>query len=137
MSFGIRDGKYVVGMVNNDEVLRESNPFQDLVSGAGWLVRSGVNYVDTSARDGHLDYLRDLAAGEETGEAPGKGLDDVLTAKLARTALGYDVDGRLILLQVRLGFNHGPRYAWPRESLGDESRRGKRRGRPRLALRTC
>lgn len=131
MSFGVRGGKYVVGMVTNEEVLDESNPFQDLISGAGWLVRSGVNHVDASARDGHLDYLRDIGTGSgdggrDHGEAPGEGLDDVLTAKLARTALGYDAEGRLILLQVGLlGWNSvtakkgaGTGLEMPREILG-------------------
>lgn len=90
-----------MGAVTADEVRDEDNPFQDLVSGAGWLVRAGVNHVEASARDGHLDILRN--EGEETvGEdEKGQGLDDVLTAKLARTAIGHDAEGRLILLQVR------------------------------------
>lgn len=89
----------MVGVVAADEVLDDANPFEDLISGAGWLVRAGVNYVEASARDGHLDVLRD--AEEEGGqEGQGEGLDDVLTAKLARTAIGHDAEGRLILLQV-------------------------------------
>lgn len=100
MNFGVRAGKFVVGMVTAEEVMEVSNPFQDLISGAGWLVRSGANYVEASAREGHLDILRPGWSGKPEGEAVGQGLDDVLRAKLARTALGHDAEGRLILVQV-------------------------------------
>lgn len=115
VSFGIRDGSYVVGDVTSDEVLDNANPFRDLISGAGWLVRAGVNHVEASARDGHMDILRggsggssgeegEVEAGEGEGGRGGEGLGDVLTDKLARTAIGHDAEGRLILLQVRLGW---------------------------------
>ncbi|CAN0535796.1 unnamed protein product, partial [Ectocarpus sp. 8 AP-2014] len=86
VSFGVRGDSFVVGTITAEEVLDEQNPFQNLISGAGWLVRAGVNHVEASARDGHLD---------------GGALDDLLVAKLARTAIGHDSEGRLILLQVR------------------------------------
>lgn len=100
VNFGVRGGKYVVGMVTAPEIMDESNPFQDLISGAGWLVRSGANYVEASAREGHLDILRPGWTGETEGDQVVGGLEDVLTAKLARSALGHDAEGRLILLQV-------------------------------------
>lgn len=120
VSFGIRGGSYVVGAVTTEEVLDQENPFQNLISGAGWLVRAGVNHVEASARDGHLDILRNNGGGggsdggpaadgddddDDTAEGAGDGgwLEDVLVAKLARTAVGHDSEGRLILLQVRLG----------------------------------
>lgn len=123
VSFGIRGGSYVVGAVTADEAQDTDNPFQDLISGAGWLVRAGVNHVEASARDGHLDVLRgtgggggggtsgdddDGSGGNGDGDEAGTGddggwLEDVLVAKLARTAIGHDSEGRLILLQVRGG----------------------------------
>lgn len=130
VSFGIRGGSYVVGTVTAEEVLNGEDPFQNLISGAGWLVRAGVNHVEASARDGHLDILRKNGGGgegetsgdssggggggpavdgddDETAEGAGAGdggwLEDVLVAKLARTAIGHDSEGRLILLQVRQG----------------------------------
>lgn len=96
VSFGIRGEKYVVGNITEAEVLDQEKPFQELVSGAGWLVRGGMNHVEASASEGHLDVLRE---GDE-GEDEGKGLEDVMAAKLARTAIGHDAEGRLILLQV-------------------------------------
>lgn len=124
MSFGIRGGRFVVGDITAEEVLDDQNPFQDLISGAGWLVRAGVNHVEASARDGHLDILLNAedeqngtddatAADDDDGADDGDGaaagfgeggggkLGDVLVAKLARTAIGHDAEGRLILLQVR------------------------------------
>lgn len=113
VSFGIRGGSYVVGAVTADEAEDADNPFQNLISGAGWLVRAGVNHVEASARDGHLDVLRNNgggggsdddgaeAAGDGDGDGDGGWLEDVLVAKLARTAIGHDSEGRLILLQVR------------------------------------
>lgn len=121
VSFGIRGGSYVVGTVTADEVQDADNPFQNLISGAGWLVRAGVNHVEASARDGHLDILRNTGSGgggggetsgdssgdigddDEAGAEGGGWLEDVLVAKLARTAIGHDSEGRLILLQVRGG----------------------------------
>lgn len=93
----------MVGNITEEEVLDQENPFQELVSGAGWLVRGGVNHVQASGSEGHLDVLR---VGEE--EKKGEGLDDVLAAKLARTAIGHDADGRLILLQVCYWVGHNP-----------------------------
>lgn len=104
----------MVGTITAEEVLDEQNPFQNLISGAGWLVRAGVNHVEASARDGHLDVLLDDdddVEGEEGGGSgssssssagvrEGGALDDLLVAKLARTAIGHDSEGRLILLQV-------------------------------------
>lgn len=126
VSFGIRGDSFVVGDITADEVLDDQNPFQNLISGAGWLVRAGVNHVEASARDGHLDILLDAKDGvrgsdgatvddedddddggdDDGATAVGGGgdagrLDDVLVAKLARTAIGHDAEGRLILLQVR------------------------------------
>ena len=88
----------MVGVITEEEVKNTTNPFQELISGAGWLVRAGVNHIEASARDGHLDVVR--GGGGELDEKEGEGLDDVLTAKLARTAIGHDAEGRLILLQV-------------------------------------
>ncbi|CAN0575071.1 unnamed protein product, partial [Ectocarpus sp. 12 AP-2014] len=59
VSFGVRGDSFVVGAITAEEVLDEQNPFQNLISGAGWLVRAGVNHVEASARDGHLDVLLD------------------------------------------------------------------------------
>lgn len=126
VSFGIRGDSYVVGDITAQDVLDDQNPFQNLISGAGWLVRAGVNHVEASARDGHLDVLLneiDQGSGGSSddattaavdgdddagvaGAAAGVGgdggrLDDVLVTKLARTAIGHDAEGRLILLQVR------------------------------------
>ncbi|CAN0281564.1 unnamed protein product [Ectocarpus sp. 4 AP-2014] len=114
VSFGVRGDSFVVGTITSEEVLDEQNPFQNLISGAGWLVRAGVNHVEASARDGHLDVLLDDdddGEGEEGGGSGGSGsgsagvgeggaLDDLLVAKLARTAIGHDSEGRLILLQT-------------------------------------
>lgn len=85
----------MVGNITKEEILDQARPFQEVVSGAGWLVRGGVNHVQASASEGHLDVLRQ---GDE--EEKGEGLDDVMAAKLARTAIGHDAEGRLILLQV-------------------------------------
>ncbi|CAM9880897.1 unnamed protein product [Ectocarpus fasciculatus] len=114
VSFGIRGDSFVVGTITAEEVQDEQNPFQNLISGAGWLVRAGVNHVEASARDGHLDILLDHdddGEGEEgggsgssssssAGDGEGGALDDLLVAKLARTAIGHDSEGRLILLQT-------------------------------------
>lgn len=116
----------MIGAVTSEEVKDVDNPFQNLISGAGWLVRAGVNHVEASARDGHLDVLRNTNVGGGEGETSGDGsdgngggdddesgagghggwLEDVLVAKLARTAIGHDSEGRLILLQV-LGGSSG------------------------------
>lgn len=111
----------MVGTVTADEAQDADNPFQNLISGAGWLVRAGVNHIEASARDGHLDILRNTGSGgggggetsgdssgdigddDEAGAEGGGWLEDVLVAKLARTAIGHDSEGRLILLQVRGG----------------------------------
>ncbi|CAN0006325.1 unnamed protein product, partial [Discosporangium mesarthrocarpum] len=84
VSFGIRDRKFVVGHVTAQEVLDDQHPFEDLVSGAGWVVRDGLNHVESSVRDGDMVGL----AGGLVG------------ARMARTAVGHDREGRLILVQV-------------------------------------
>lgn len=85
--FGVRGGKFVTGYLTDDEALSDSAPFEQLVGGVVWLVRDGVNYVHTSAT-----YLEDMGA-QETG-------DDFVSVKSARSAVGHDTQGRLVLFQV-------------------------------------
>ncbi|KAM9361382.1 N-acetylglucosamine-1-phosphodiester alpha-N-acetylglucosaminidase-like [Symphorus nematophorus] len=73
--FGIRkDGSLVFGYLSQEDVLDRSNPFVQLVSGVVWLLRKGEIYINQSLK-----------------------AEDVLSA---RTVVGHDADGDLILFHV-------------------------------------
>ncbi|KAM9367024.1 N-acetylglucosamine-1-phosphodiester alpha-N-acetylglucosaminidase-like [Symphorus nematophorus] len=73
--FGIRkDGSLVFGYLSQEDVLDRSNPFVRLVSGVVWLLRKGEIYINQSPK-----------------------AEDVLSA---RTVVGHDADGNLILFHV-------------------------------------
>eukprot|EP00002_Diphylleia_rotans_P039574 TRINITY_DN9203_c0_g2_i1.p1 TRINITY_DN9203_c0_g2~~TRINITY_DN9203_c0_g2_i1.p1 ORF type:complete len:445 (+),score=83.95 TRINITY_DN9203_c0_g2_i1:61-1395(+) len=75
------------GAVNGDSS-RPSNglSFRQLVSGVLWLVRKGRNYVEESLR------LEDMTIQESGGS--------FATMVSARTALGHNSDGELMILQI-------------------------------------
>lgn len=89
VNFGIRNGTFVVGYVDAEEVMDSSKPFDALVSGIAWLVRDGKSYVHESVLGGK----EDMHSGQTTGSA-------FATVRSARTALGHDRDGKLLMLQV-------------------------------------
>ena len=93
-NFGIReDGSMVVGYLSEADVCNQSNPFRQLVTGVIWLVRNGTNYVNESMQ---------LESSEHEGT--GK-METFVNVVSARTAVGYDMRGRLVFAQV-LGQTH-------------------------------
>lgn len=88
-NFGIRhDGTIVVGYIPDEEIVNTTNPFRQLISGVIWLVRNGTNYVNESI---HLE----CASHEDTGN-----MKTFASVVSARTALGHDDQGRLVMAQV-------------------------------------
>ncbi|XP_051255304.1 N-acetylglucosamine-1-phosphodiester alpha-N-acetylglucosaminidase isoform X1 [Dicentrarchus labrax] len=87
--FGIRrDGTLVFGYLSQEDVLDQSNPFVQLVSGVVWLLRNGEVYISESLK-------AECDKTQETGLL--KTFVDVVSA---RTAVGHDAEGRLILFQI-------------------------------------
>lgn len=94
-NFGIRrDGTLVVGYLSEEDVLQQENPFVQLVSGVVWLLRNGSSYVTESKKA----ECRDT---EETGP-----MDVFASVISARTALGHDEKGRVMMVQVDGKTNH-------------------------------
>lgn len=90
VNFGIRNGSFVIGYVSQEELHGSAMPFDTLVSGIGWLVRGGQEYLEESlSASGDAE---DLSA-QSTGNT-------FATVKSARTVLGHDAQGRLMLLQM-------------------------------------
>ena len=88
-NFGIRqDGTIVVGYLSDDEILNTTNPFRQLVAGVIWLVRNGTNYVNESMK-------LECSSHEDTGK-----METFVSVISARTALGHDAKGRLVMAQV-------------------------------------
>ncbi|XP_070692131.1 N-acetylglucosamine-1-phosphodiester alpha-N-acetylglucosaminidase [Pempheris klunzingeri] len=86
--FGIRrDGSLVFGYLSQEDVLDQSNPFVQLVSGVVWLLRNGEVYINQS-------LAAECDKTQETGQF--RTFVDVVSA---RTAVGHDAEGRLILYQ--------------------------------------
>ncbi|XP_051255305.1 N-acetylglucosamine-1-phosphodiester alpha-N-acetylglucosaminidase isoform X2 [Dicentrarchus labrax] len=71
-----------------EDVLDQSNPFVQLVSGVVWLLRNGEVYISESLK-------AECDKTQETGLL--KTFVDVVSA---RTAVGHDAEGRLILFQI-------------------------------------
>lgn len=87
--FGIRkDGTLVFGYLSQEDVLDQSNPFVQLVSGVIWLLRNGEVYINQSLE-------AECTETQETGSL--RYFVDVVSA---RTAVGHDKEGRLILFQI-------------------------------------
>ena len=98
VNFGLRNGSFVVGYVDSAEILDPNQPkFDFLISGLGWLVRNGKSYVRESFSTTGGDN-EDMSM-QSTGNT-------FVTVQSARTALGHDREGNLLLLQVegRHGF---------------------------------
>ncbi|XP_008281402.1 N-acetylglucosamine-1-phosphodiester alpha-N-acetylglucosaminidase isoform X2 [Stegastes partitus] len=87
--FGIRsDGSLVFGYLSQEDVLDESNPFVQLVSGVIWLLRDGEVYIKQSL-EAECDKM------QETGHL--RTFVDVVSA---RTAVGHDAEGKLVLFHI-------------------------------------
>ncbi|ETE62330.1 N-acetylglucosamine-1-phosphodiester alpha-N-acetylglucosaminidase, partial [Ophiophagus hannah] len=87
--FGIRkDGTLVFGYLSEEEVLAKENPFVQLVSGVGWLLRDGEVYVNQS-------QVAECDKTQETGT-----FDTFVNIVSARTAVGHDRQGQLVLFHA-------------------------------------
>ncbi|XP_036930218.1 N-acetylglucosamine-1-phosphodiester alpha-N-acetylglucosaminidase-like [Acanthopagrus latus] len=87
--FGIRrDGTLVFGYLSQDDVLDQSNPFVQLVSGVVWLLRNGEVYINQS-------LMAECDKTQETGN-----FHTFIDVVSARTAVGHDAEGKLILFQI-------------------------------------
>ncbi|EDV29757.1 uncharacterized protein TRIADDRAFT_13000, partial [Trichoplax adhaerens] len=89
VNFGIRkNGSIIVGYLTEEEILDKENPFVQLVSGVIWLVRNGKSYVKESMK-------MESNKHEETGT-----LKQFIEVKSARTAIGHDRNGNVMLMQI-------------------------------------
>ncbi|MGH0159123.1 UNVERIFIED_CONTAM: hypothetical protein FKN15_071873 [Acipenser sinensis] len=87
--FGIKkDGTLVFGYLSEDDVLDEKNPFVQLVSGVVWLLRNGNIYINESK-------AAECEKTQETGT-----FDTFVNVVSARTAVGHDKEGWLILFHI-------------------------------------
>nr|6PKI_A Chain A, N-acetylglucosamine-1-phosphodiester alpha-N-acetylglucosaminidase [Danio rerio]6PKI_B Chain B, N-acetylglucosamine-1-phosphodiester alpha-N-acetylglucosaminidase [Danio rerio]6PKI_C Chain C, N-acetylglucosamine-1-phosphodiester alpha-N-acetylglucosaminidase [Danio rerio]6PKI_D Chain D, N-acetylglucosamine-1-phosphodiester alpha-N-acetylglucosaminidase [Danio rerio] len=87
--FGIRkDGTLVFGYLSEDDILDQENPFVQLISGVVWLLRKGEIYINESIQ-------AESDKTQETGNF--RHFVDVISA---RTAVGHDKEGKLILFHV-------------------------------------
>ncbi|OWK11082.1 NAGPA [Cervus elaphus hippelaphus] len=87
--FGIRrDGTLVTGYLSEEEVLDTENPFVQLLSGVVWLIRSGSIYINES-------QAAECEDTQETGS-----FSRFVNVISARTAVGHDRKGQLVLLHV-------------------------------------
>ncbi|XP_051820125.1 N-acetylglucosamine-1-phosphodiester alpha-N-acetylglucosaminidase isoform X1 [Antechinus flavipes] len=87
--FGIRqDGTLVTGYLSEEEVLDTKNPFVQLVSGVVWLLRNGEVYIKESEET-------ECDKTQETGS-----FSKFVNVISARTAVGHDREGRLVLFHA-------------------------------------
>ncbi|XP_065539742.1 N-acetylglucosamine-1-phosphodiester alpha-N-acetylglucosaminidase isoform X1 [Lathamus discolor] len=87
--FGIRkDGTMVFGYLSEEDVLDQANPFVQLVSGVVWLLRGGEVYISQS-------QLAECSDTQTTGT-----FDKFINVISARTAVGHDSQGQLVLVHV-------------------------------------
>jgi len=82
VNFGVKHGKFFIGYLKPEEM----EGFEFLVSGVVWLVRGGKNNVN-----------RGWEEANTTVQTSG---DKYATNLASRTAVGYDAQGRLIIVQV-------------------------------------
>jgi len=82
VNFGIKNGKFHIGYIAPEEMLG----YDMIVSGVVWLVRNGRNNVEKGWKEANI-----------TVQTSG---DKYATNLASRTAMGWDKDGRLIVLQI-------------------------------------
>merc|ERR1719412_2370076 len=102
VNFGIKNGKYVVGYITPEDI--KAGGYEQLVSGLGWLVHEGRNYVEQGWKEAYT--------------AAGNAGDAYKTDVTGRTAVGYDKDGHLIVVQVD-GHSHHPSWGTNMSKLAD------------------
>lgn len=86
-NFGItKHGTLITGYIPSSRIKNKNDPMYNLVSGVIWLVRGGYSYVSKSKE------IEDMSR-EDTG-------DDFVTVLSARTAIGHDYMGRVVIMQV-------------------------------------
>ncbi|XP_037239254.1 N-acetylglucosamine-1-phosphodiester alpha-N-acetylglucosaminidase isoform X1 [Falco rusticolus] len=87
--FGIRkDGTMVFGYLSEEDVLDQANAFVQLVSGVVWLLRNGEVYVSQS-------QMAECGETQTTGT-----FEKFINVISARTAVGHDSQGHLVLVHV-------------------------------------
>uniref|UniRef100_A0A8C3LQW2 N-acetylglucosamine-1-phosphodiester alpha-N-acetylglucosaminidase n=1 Tax=Chrysolophus pictus TaxID=9089 RepID=A0A8C3LQW2_CHRPC len=87
--FGIRrDGSMVFGYLSEEDVLDQANPFVQLVSGVVWLLRDGEVYINQS-------QIAECDETQTTGT-----FEKFINVISARTAVGHDSQGQLVLVHV-------------------------------------
>ncbi|KAG7217346.1 hypothetical protein INR49_007415 [Caranx melampygus] len=92
--FGIRrDGTLVFGYLSQEEVLDQSNPFVQLVSGVVWLLRNGEVYINQSLEAGVTRPRRQVRSSAGA-------FHEFVDVVSARTAVGHDAEGKLILFHI-------------------------------------
>jgi len=85
-NFGVlADGRILTGYISK-QMINESIPFSNLVTGVLWIVRKGKNFVQESS------MIEDMSA-QETG-------NEFITVQSARSAIGHDASGRILHVQV-------------------------------------
>lgn len=88
-NMGIRkNGSIVTGYLPKEEVDSATNPFVELVSGVGWLIRNGKIYINESKK-------AECADTEETGT-----IERFFGVVSARSAIGHDKEGRIIIATI-------------------------------------
>ncbi|XP_034029805.1 N-acetylglucosamine-1-phosphodiester alpha-N-acetylglucosaminidase [Thalassophryne amazonica] len=99
--FGIRrDGTLVFGYLSEEDVVDQINPFVQLVSGVVWLLRNSEVYIsqsleaecNKSQNTGSLHYFTDVIS--------------------ARTAVGHNAEGELILFHIDGQTEHRGMSLW-------------------------
>ena len=88
-NFGIRrDGSIVIGYLSEDEVTDSENPFVQLVTGVGWIIRNGKSYATESIKAECKDT-------QTTGD-----MQRFFDVQSARTLIGVDGNGYVHLVTV-------------------------------------
>ncbi|XP_072037267.1 N-acetylglucosamine-1-phosphodiester alpha-N-acetylglucosaminidase-like [Amphiura filiformis] len=88
--FGIRsDGSFVFGYLTKEDIANETNPFTQLVTGVGWIVRDGkLNIEETKQIE-----CNDTAINVYS-------INRLFNSISARTAIASDRHGRLMIVQI-------------------------------------
>lgn len=85
-NFGIRkDGSLVVGYLKETDLLDMRSPFEQLVSGVGWIIRNGESYLNESLNHEQCNI---------------DNLQRFFTTPTSRTMIGHDNAGDVHIVQV-------------------------------------
>jgi len=101
VNFGVRNGSFVIGQLDQDAIESVHGGFQELVSGVGWLVRLGQNIIAKSLQSADLSIVDTLQGTTFSHDSQRR--QAFAEQRSHRSAIGTTQDGKMVLVTAEGG----------------------------------